>query len=379
MIKTRIAVASLLLMGSASLLLAQQPPGPPGGGGPPGGLFLPPLYTNKSAPLGAVDTSLADRACAAKGHAKLVCLADLLKKGMAPELLARLQLPYSVQDGKRWSNFPPMVYRNRVGVTLAKFSPAQLGVVKAILKEATGIAANEGYDEIEQILNADDFLKEKTGQSGFASGNFQFAFLGTPAAKGIWQLYYGGHHVQISSTYKDGALAGATPSFRGVEPFTTFTEHGRDNAPMAQEHDAFAATLMALSPAEQAKAHLNQTFTDIIVGPQLDNNFPGTKAGVRAGDLNTRQRALLLHAIETYVGDIRQPDAKAMLAKYRGELADTWLSYSGSTSLNGENDYVRIDGPSLWMEFSMQPGRTIPGVHPHSVWRDRSADYGGNP
>ena len=78
-----------------------------------------------------MDTAPADRACAAKGHAKLVCLADLLKKGMAPALLARLQLPYSVQDGKKWSNFPPMVYHDRVGVTLAEFSPAQLGVVKA--------------------------------------------------------------------------------------------------------------------------------------------------------------------------------------------------------------------------------------------------------
>ncbi|MEO6186342.1 MAG: DUF3500 domain-containing protein [Steroidobacteraceae bacterium] len=337
------------------------------------------MYTNKSAPLGAVNSAAADRDCSIKGHAKLVCLADLLKKGMAPELLARLQLPYSVQDGKKWSNYPPMVYRNRVGVTLAEFSPAQLGVVKAILKEATGIAANEGYDELEQILNADDYLKEKTGQSGFASGNFQIAFLGTPASSGIWQLYYGGHHVALSSTYKDGLLAGATPSFRGVEPFTTFSKHGRDNAPMAQERAAFAAALMSLSPAEQRKARLSQTFTDIIVGPQLDNNFPGTKAGIRAGDLGNAQRALLLRAIETYVGDIRQPDAAAVLAKYRGELAETWLSYSGSPSMDAENDYARIDGPSVWIEFSMQPGRTIPGIHPHSVWRDRSADYGGNP
>ncbi|HXC60811.1 MAG TPA: DUF3500 domain-containing protein [Steroidobacteraceae bacterium] len=388
---SRITVAALALLGGASLLLAQQQPGPPQGppggrgpgggppgGGPPGGLFLPPYYTNKSAPLGGVDTAAADRACTTQGHAKLVCLADLLKKGMAPELLARLQLPYSVQDGRKWSNFPPMVYHNRIGVTLAEFSPTQLAVVKAILKESTGIAVNEGYDEIEQILNADDYLKENTGQSGFASGNFQMAFLGTPAAKGAWQLYYGGHHVQLSSTYKDGALAGATPSFRGVEPFTPFKEHGRDNAPMAQERDAFAAALGSLSPAEQTKARLSQTFTDIIVGPQLDNNFPSTKAGVRAGDLTQAQRELLLRAIDTYVGDIRRPDAATILAKYRTELADTWLSYSGTPSLTAENDYVRIDGPSVWIEFSMQPGRTIPGVHPHSVWRDRSGDYGSN-
>jgi len=283
-----------------------------------------------------------------------------------------------VQDGKKWSNFPPLVYHDRVGVTLAEFTAAQLGAVKAMLKESTGIAADEGYDEIEQILNADDFLKANSTQTGFASGNFQMAFLGTPAAKGTWQLYFGGHHIALSMTYKDGALTGATPSFRGVEPFTTFNANGRDNAPLAQEQAAFAAALRALSPEEQSKARLAQTYTDLIAGAQNDNNFPATKAGVRAGDLSPEKRELLLTAIDKYVGDIRRPDAATLMAKYRGELADTWLSYSGTPALMAENDYVRIDGPSLWLEFSMQPGRIVPGVHPHSVWRDRSADYGGN-
>jgi hypothetical protein len=46
--------------------------------------------------------------------------------------------------------------------------------------------------------------------------------------------------------------------------------------------------------------------------------------------------------------------------------------------VDAEGDYVRIDGPSVWIEWSLQPGRSIEGIHPHSVWRDRAADYGGN-
>lgn len=364
-------VVSILVLGAGSLALSQQPPGAPRS------FVAPPYYTNKSAPLGPVDTAAADRACTLQGVAKLVCLADLLKEGMAPALRARLQLPYSVQDGRKWSNFPPLVYHDRVGVTLAEFTPAQLGVVKALLRESMGLAADEGYDEIEQILNADDLLKEKAGQT-FASGNFQVAFLGTPAARGTWQLYFGGHHLAVTMTYQDGALSGATPSFRGIEPFGTYTANGRGNAPLAQEHAAFAAVLAALSPAERSRALLSQTFTDIIVGPQQDDNFPGTKAGIRAGELSGPKRSLLLAAIEKYVGDVHGPDAARLMAKYRSELADTWLSYSGTPGLNAENDYVRVDGPSLWIEFSMQPGRVLPGIHPHTVWRDRSADYGGN-
>lgn len=54
------------------------------------------------------------------------------------------------------------------------------------------------------------------------------------------------------------------------------------------------------------------------------------------------------------------------------------LGFAGTRTVDAENDYVRIDGPSVWIEFSLQPGRSIPGIHPHSVWRDKTADYGGN-
>ena len=169
-------------------------------------------------------------------------------------------------------------------------------------------------------------------------------------------------------------MVGATPSFRGIEPFAPFREDGRDNAPMAQEHAAFASLLAAFSPDEQAKAKLAQTYTDIIIGPQRDNNFPSTRAGVRVGDLSESKRALVLRAIETYVADIDPPNAAAILAKYRAELPETFVSYSGTPTVNVQNDYVRIDGPSVWIELSMQPGQLLPEIHPHSVWRDRQTD-----
>jgi hypothetical protein len=367
--KASIIFAIVLATGVSALFALQR-----GGRG-----ALPSYYTNRSAPLGTADTAPADRACQANaGFARLVCLTDALKKELSPTLSARLHLPYSVSDARRWSNFPPMGYRDRVGVTLGELTPAQLGMVKAIMKEAAGLAANEGYDEIEQILNADDYLKNNTSDSGFASGNFHIAFLGTPAPTGTWQLYFGGHHLAFSSTYKDGALVGATPSFRGVEPFTRFRENGRDNAPMVQEQAAFAAMLGGLSAEERTKARLGQTYTDLIVGPQKDNNFPSSRSGLRVGDLSKDKQDLVLRAIETYVRDVDPPDAEAVLKKYRSQLTETYVAYAGTPTMGAENDYVRIDGPAIWIELSMQPGRSLPGVHPHSVWRDKATDYGGN-
>jgi hypothetical protein len=337
------------------------------------------FYTNTNIQMGSVADAQAADCMQVTGQAKLACLAKALTASATPEQKAKLQLPYSVESAKKWSNFPPFGYPDRIGITLGELTATQLPLVKAILKEAAGLAANEGYDEIEQILNADDYLKANTADTaGFSSSNYHFAFLGEPADTGTWQLYFGGHHLAFANTYKDGKLVGATPSFRGVEPFTPFDQNGRNNAPLVQEQAAFAAMLSALSPEQQAKAKLSAGLTNIVAGPQQDDAMPTTKEGLRVGDLAPDQQALVMAAIAPYVTDISGADATQILKNYQQQLAETFIAYSGTPTVAAENDYVRIDGPSLWIELSMQPGRSIPGVHPHSVWRDRTADYGGN-
>lgn len=338
-------------------------------------------YSNTNIDIGAIKLPESAANCAeAADHARLTCLADQLKATLSPELLAKFELPYTVADAKRWSNFPPAGYNNRVGPTLGDFTPDQRGIIKALLTEATSLTTNEGYDELEQILNADDYLLAQTNDTagGFSSSNYHIALLGTPGPTGTWQLYFGGHHFAMTNTYTNGILVGATPSFRGVEPFTHFTQNGRDNAPMVQEQAAFAAALTALSPAEAAQAKLAEIYTDIIAGPQKDDAIPTANEGQRVGDLAPDQQALVLAAIETYVRDIALTDADMIMAKYQAELPDTYIAFSGTPTVDAENDYVRIDGPSVWIELSMQPGRSLPGIHPHSVWRDKVTDYGTN-
>lgn len=335
-------------------------------------------YKNINVNIGGVATTEAEKLCPQPGHPRLVCLAKALKAQISPEMSAKLQLPYSLGDARKWSNFPPMGYPGRIGPTLGDFAPAQQGLIKAMLREAAGLAKDEGYDELEQTLNADDYLNAKTGTAGFASSNYHIAFLGEPSETGTWELQFGGHHFAFANTYRNGKLSGATPSFRGVEPFTRFDMNGRSNAPMAQEQAAFAKMLSALSPAERKAATLAEIFTDIVVGPQKDDNFPAEPEGVKVGSLTSQQQALVLAAIETYVADVSPSEAAAIMQRYRSELGETRVAFSGSTSLGKENDYVRIDGPSVWIEISIQPGRSLPGIHPHSVWRDRKSDYAGN-
>ncbi|RZK52098.1 MAG: DUF3500 domain-containing protein, partial [Hymenobacter sp.] len=150
------------------------------------------------------------------------------------------------------------------------------------------------------------------------------------------------------------------------------------NQPLQQEAAAFSAMLTGLSSTEQATAKLSQTYSDIVVGPQQDGNFPTAHVGLKCNSLTANEKALVLAAIKTYVYDTDDANAATILAKYASELDNTYLAYSGTTGMTSRNDYVRLDGPSLWLEYSCQNGIVLSPTHPHSVWRDKTKDYGGN-
>ncbi len=77
--------------------------------------------------------------------------------------------------------------------------------------------------------------------------------------------------------------------------------------------------------------------------------------------------------------------AATLLSIYTNEIDNTYIAWTGSgtsgtasTFLNTNTNYVRIDGPSVWIEFVCQNGVVFSGIHYHSVWRDHLRDYGSN-
>lgn len=315
----------------------------------------------------------------ATGITKIICLADAFKAQLTSSQLSTVQLTYSVSNAKKWSNFPQALVASaykRVGLSFGSMTSTQIQYAKALVKAVAGTADNEGWDELQQLINADEYLNANGGGSSYGVANFYIALLGTPATTGTFEIQFGGHHTAFANTYKDGVLSGATPSFRGVEPFTTFTWNSKSNQPVLQEKDALSAMLTSLSSSELTSAKLSSTYGDLVVGPQNDDAFPSTQSGLQCSNLTTAQKTLVMNAIKTYVGDVA--DADAIVTKYTNELDNTYISYSGSTGMVTRNDYARIDGPSVWIEYSCQNGVILSGTHPHSVWRDKLTDYGGN-
>ncbi|MGY1706413.1 DUF3500 domain-containing protein [Geodermatophilus sp. SYSU D00697] len=348
------------------------------------------------------------------GSGDVVALAEAFAATLDEDQAEALQQDYTFENASNWSNFPNALLTGdfgfpgggapsggppsggppsggaptgggagstsstgRVGLQTDSLTDEQWSALEDLLAGVTGSAANEGFDEILQHLAADDYLTDNGGGDDYGRGNYFIAFLGEPSASGTWELQFGGHHLAVANTYIDGALAGATPSFRGIEPQSTVEQDGETVQPEQQEQAAFAALLGSLDDDQLATAQLSTSYNDILLGPGNDWAFPETSEGLVGSELTDDQKALLLAAIATYVGDVDDANAQSILAGYESELDDTYVAFSGNSSISGVGDYVRIDGPSVWIEFSLQNGIVLEGAHPHAVWRDKQSDYAG--
>lgn len=309
----------------------------------------------------------------------IVTLANTFKASLSSTQVTSLQDTYNEAHAQKWSNLPESLYKGRAGLQTSTFSDAQWTAFYNLLKAATSTVSNEGNAEYTAILAADDWLGANGGGSGYGKGNYYVAFIGTPSTTGLWCLQIGGHHGTIIYTYNGGKMTGATPSFRSTEPFPTYTWNGVNYNPLQQELTALSAVLKGLSSAELTSAKRSSAQNDLIAGPQKDSNFPATKTGVKVGNLTQAKKDLVLAAIKTYTDDLDDKAAAALYAKYKADLDNTYVSYYGTTDLTTSGDYILIDGPNVWIEFSMQGGIVVRNAnHPHSVWRDRTNDYGGN-
>ncbi len=309
---------------------------------------------------------------------EVIDAANAFKATLSSSQISSCFLNYSLADAQKWSNFPVGIYNNRIGIKMSALNATQLAAAKNLIKVAAGPGV-EGYNEILAIMAADDYLGANGGGSNYTSGNYYLALLGTPDLTGTWELYFGGHHLAFANTYKNGVLVGGTPSFRSSEPYTEFTQNGTKWEPMKEERLAFAAIWTALNTAQRTAATLSGTYNDITLGPQKDWQFPTTKVGLKCSELDAAQQALVLAGIRTYVADIDSVNANTIMAKYANELNNTYIGFKGTGGFVTQGDYLRIDGPSIWLEYSTQGGIVIKNYpHPHTVWRDRTGDYGGS-
>jgi Protein of unknown function (DUF3500) len=77
---------------------------------------------------------------------KTICLADALKKKLNNTQLATLQRKYTLEEAKKWSNFPQQMVQSdskRIGLNFASMTSIQIQYAKALIKAAAGSDTDE--------------------------------------------------------------------------------------------------------------------------------------------------------------------------------------------------------------------------------------------
>ncbi|WP_228450779.1 DUF3500 domain-containing protein [Chryseolinea soli] len=317
---------------------------------------------------------------------KLVCLANTFLGTLTSTQQSSVVITLNLTNAKRWSNLP-CALSCRNGLLFSSLTTAQQTAALALIEAASGTVSNEGYEEFQTIRAADDYLG--TMQSGYSAGNYVIAFLGTPSTTGKWMIQFGGHHYAQNITYDNGQVTSITPMHEAVEPNGSFTVNGTTySSPMTSELAAVREMLAAFTTSELASAKISSTFSDCLMVPgSTTNTFPSTKQGIQVSSLSTAAQAKVLVTIAAWVNDVDPTSAATYLTTYQNELANTYVTYSSNTSgtsgtassfFTSNTDYVRIDGPSVWIEFICQNGVVISNqVHYHTVMRDHNRDYIG--
>lgn len=247
---------------------------------------------------------------------------------------------------------------------------------------------------------------------------YSIAFVGTPSATSPWILQIAGHHLAYNITYNTGKVS-ATPNFVGVEPpnWTVATDGtvtvtsnaasaGKAHAPMEKQRAAVynLAEAIYADSSTSAAAKLTGTFTDVIMGASgnSDGNFkslvyPTSGRGLQYSAMNAKQQSYVRTAIEAWVNTQASDVASTLLGAYLADdaLANTYVGYgvgqngvkadfsaypnSVASPLEAQHSYIRIDGPRVWIEFVVQQGIVYgTDVHYHTIWRDKTNDYGGS-
>jgi Protein of unknown function (DUF3500)/Secretion system C-terminal sorting domain len=305
---------------------------------------------------------------------KIVCLTNDFKALLTASQIASLEITWTTTAQARWSNLPcGLSCRN--GLLFSSLTATQIAAANAVIQAAAGTTAGEGFSEFSQVRAADAYLG--LSQGGYSDGNYIIAFLGTPSTTGKWMLQFGGHHYAQNVAFNAGKVIGTTPSHQGVEPLS-FTNTSGTFTPLKSDHAGMLAMLSSLTTTQLTSAKLSTSFSDVSLGPGKDGQFPTTKLGLVCSGLTAAQKTLVLAAMKSWTQDADDASGTALQAVYEKELDQTYIAYSGNATLATNADYVRIDGPSVWIELVCQNGVVFSGIHYHAIYRDHTRDYGAS-
>jgi len=269
---------------------------------------------------------------------------------------------------RRWSNLPTPIFK-RTGLRMGDLTKPQRDAALAVLEAAL---SPQGYAKVLQIIDADEILKNSSGETMFGSDQYFISFLGPPSIAESWMIQFGGHHLGLNITLV-GERRTLAPSHTGAQP-AIYELEGKTVRPLGRESDRAFALLSSLNEGQRKQAILSFQIRDLVLGPGRDGQTIQPE-GIKGSGLSEKQGQMLLDLASEWTGIMPEAVAKAKMDEMKKNISETWFAWSGPTE-KGSAAYFRIQGPTVIIEYAPQRLGGDPTKHIHTIYRDPTNDYG---
>jgi len=287
----------------------------------------------------------------------------------------------------KWNNLP-VGLRARAGISIGNMTDDQRKLVHRILSSSL---SSQGYLKATGIMHLDDLLNRYYDSLYFkkvindttytfvmsllwSHKNYFFAFFGNPADS-IWGYKLEGHHLSVNFTFTYDQLS-VTPFFIGTDPAEYDNSAYAGWRVLGQEEDLGIKLIHLLSPAQQKKATMSKEVPgDIITaaesGKRLIDDW-----GIRGGEMNNEQKAVLQYIIREFVFNLEYDKAVIEFDKIvKAGIDKIYFGWIGEYEEKKPHYYV-LNGPGFLIEFDNNGGPRNSANHIHAIWREKGNEYG---
>jgi len=296
--------------------------------------------------------------------------ATRLLAALAPEQLAKAKIDFSDDERRNWHYVP----LERKGLQLRHMTPYQRHLASALL--AAGLSQS-GFIKAVTIMSLEDVLKAMENDSGERRNpeKYYFSIFGTPSATGTWGYRVEGHHISQNYTVAHGEVIGA-PTFFGSNPAEVRLGPRKGLRVLAAEDDLGFALIQSLDELQRKVAIVDPSaYADILTSDKRAAALEGQPSGLPSANMNANQLDALRALVEVYARNLPDDMARRRMEQLDQAARNVHFAWAGGTK-PGDPHYYRVQTPLFLIELDNTQDKAN---HIHSVWRDLTRDFGGDP
>lgn len=278
-------------------------------------------------------------------------------------------MPFDDESRESWHYLPQTTWP-RQGIQIHDLNDRQRELLHRLLRS---YLSETGYGKTEKIIELENVLATIEGNPSYRDPEkYSVAFYGDPRTDELWAWSFEGHHISLNFTINKDRIEIA-PRFFGANPATIRDGERKGERALPREEDLAFELLGGLSESQLATVHFSdRTVRDIYTSNSTEFD-PLVPVGIRAKELTSTQRKLLMGLVWEYLSSMPQSLAQKRLDYLNNEdPGEIRFGWAGSLT-KGKPHYYRIQGKSFLIEYDNSQNNAN---HVHSVWRDYDGDFG---